>query len=189
MKYDPGKHHRRSIRLKSYDYSRCGAYFVTICTQGRLCLFGDIVDNAVALKDAGKMVQRTFEEVPEKYPGVQTDVFTVMPNHLHGIIIIENRLSTVSATTDGRPLSLPDIVKRFKSFTTYLYAKGVKEHGWSPFSDRLWQRNYFERVIRGDDEMIKCREYIVNNPRKWDEDEENPINCRLKGNEVNLYGI
>ena len=214
MKYDPEKHHRRSIRLKHYDYSRCGAYFITICTQERLCLFGDIVDGMMAFNEAGRMIERTFEEMPAKYTGVRTDAFVVMPNHLHGIIKIENESSVGAAPrgrpvslsnkpgncltddvdrgrmvenrkqdkgqpqgvapTDGRRMSLSDIVHRFKSFTTHLYSKGVKEQGWVPFPGRLWQRNYYERIIRGNDDMSKIREYIDNNLCTWDEDEENP---------------
>ena len=197
MESDSEKHHRRSIRLKGYDYSRSGAYFITICTQKRMCLFGDIVDGIMAFNEAGRMIKRTFEQMPAKYTGVQTDVFVVMPNHLHGIIKIENT-SSVGAAPRGRPLSLSnetancltddidkgqidkkrmslsDIVHRFKSFTTYLYSKGAKEQGWVPFPGRLWQRNYYERIIRGNDEMSKIREYIENNPCTWDEDEENP---------------
>jgi REP element-mobilizing transposase RayT len=224
MKYDSAIHHRRSIRLKGYDYSRCGAYFITLCTQERLCLFGDIVDGVMVFNDAGRMIYRTFEEMPTKYPGIQIDMFVVMPNHLHGVIIIENEIC-VGAAPRGRPLSLSnkpnscltedidkgqmvnnrkqyerqprqgqpregqprgvaptedgrmslsDIVHRFKSFTTHLYSNGVKEHKWAPFPGRLWQRNYYERIIRGENEFSKIREYIETNPYAWDEDEDNP---------------
>src|SRR5512135_2910342 len=88
MKHDPDKHHRRSIRLKGYDYSQSGAYFVTICTQNRECLFGDIVDGKMRLNDAGRMIHRTWNDVPIKYPNIEIDEFIVMPNHVHGIIVI-----------------------------------------------------------------------------------------------------
>ena len=88
MKDDPEKHHRRSIRLKGYDYSRAGAYFVTICTQNRECLFGDIVDGEMMLNDAGRMVDAVWNAMPKYYTGVDVDLFQIMPNHIHGIIII-----------------------------------------------------------------------------------------------------
>jgi putative transposase len=104
MKYNPEKHHRRSIRLKDYDYSQCGAYFVTICTQERLCFFGDAIDSVVVLNATGKMIEKTFAQLPEKYPGIQIDAFVVMPNHIHGIILIGTD-SSVGAVPRGRPLS------------------------------------------------------------------------------------
>jgi hypothetical protein len=88
MKYNPGIHHRRSIRLKDYDYSQAGLYFVTICTQGRHCLFGDIEDDTVKLTAAGEMARTVWEEIPFHYPGVELDEFVIMPNHFHGIVII-----------------------------------------------------------------------------------------------------
>ncbi|MBC7237764.1 MAG: hypothetical protein H5T69_18130, partial [Chloroflexi bacterium] len=88
MKYDPERHHRRSIRLKGYDYTQPGAYFVTIVTQDRARLFGEVVDGEMRLNDAGRMVQTVWDELPAFYPGVQTDAFIVMPNHIHGIIVL-----------------------------------------------------------------------------------------------------
>lgn len=170
MRYNPDKHHRRSIRLKDYDYSLEGAYYVTLCTQERLCLFGDIGDDEMRLNDAGKMIVKTFLELPQKYSGNDVDGFVVMPNHIHGIIIIENE-SSVGAAPRGRPLStakefepryegrskdegqpqgvaptdegrltLSDIVHRFKSFTTHLYSQGVKQQDWLSYTGRLWQQ-------------------------------------------------
>ena len=209
MKYENEKHHRRSIRLKGYDYSRCGAYFVTICTQERLCFFGDVVGGEIIVNEAGAMMRRTWSQLPEKYRGVQIDAFVVMPNHVHGIVLIDGN-SSVGAAPCGRPLSRPnateifrgtgidsrdegqpqgvaptddrlislsDIVHRFKSFTTNRYAKGVKESGWDSFPGRLWQRNYYEHVIRNEDEMNRIRGYIKGNPQNWETDEENPNYC------------
>ncbi len=88
MRYDPDRHHRRSIRLWGYDYARTGAYFVTIVTQDRECLFGDITDACVALNDAGRMIERWWKELAKKFPAVETDAFVIMPNHVHGIVII-----------------------------------------------------------------------------------------------------
>lgn len=87
MKYSPDIHHRRSVRLRGYDYSQAGAYFVTICTQNRECLFGDIVDREMRLNDAGEMVQMVWDEIPANYPGVNIDQIVIMPNHIHGIVV------------------------------------------------------------------------------------------------------
>ncbi len=88
MKYNPDIHHRRSIRLKGYDYSSNGAYFITVCTQNRVCLFGDIDQGEMVLNDAGKMVQDIWIEIPEYYDGIEIDTFQIMPNHIHGIIVL-----------------------------------------------------------------------------------------------------
>ena len=88
--FNPQIHHRRSIRLKDYDYSQSGAYFITICTQKRECLFGEIVDGEMRLNDAGQMVQTTWDELPKHYTGIEIDEFVVMPNHFHGIILIHD---------------------------------------------------------------------------------------------------
>jgi REP element-mobilizing transposase RayT len=88
MTYDPERHHRRSIRIKNYDYQTAGAYFITICAQDRACFFGEIIDSKMNLNDAGRMVQATWDELPVFYPGVETDYFVVMPNHIHGIIVL-----------------------------------------------------------------------------------------------------
>lgn len=87
MKYDPDKHARRSIRLRGYEYTQSGAYFVTICTQNRDCLFGEIVKGIMDANDAGRMIQSVWDELPQHYPGVDVDAFVVMPNHIHGIIL------------------------------------------------------------------------------------------------------
>ncbi|MCS7352380.1 transposase [Thermoflexus sp.] len=183
MGYDPHRHHRRSIRLKGYDYTRPGAYFVTIVTQGRLCLFGDIWNGEVLLNEAGKMVEKAWSELPTHYPGVCVDAFVVMPNHVHGIIILtrvspyscsQNRLD--SSHKERPTLSLSDVVHRFKTITTRQYVEGVRTRGWTPFHRRLWQRNYWERIIRDEFELQRIREYIVNNPSRWHLDRENPIN-------------
>ena len=194
MKYDPARHHRRSIRLKRYDYSRSGAYFVSICIQNRECLFGDIVDGAMVLNDAGILIQTVWDEIPLHYSGIETDEFVVMPNHVHGIIVIvgagpracpdhehamQNK-ETGQPSQTGQPqgvaptLSLSDVVHRFKTMTTKRYTDGVKQHGWLRFSGKLWQRNYCEHIIRHENELHRIRDYIVNNPMKWELDRENP---------------
>lgn len=179
---NPAVHHqRKSLRLKGYDYSQAGAYFVTICTQSRACLFGEIVEGAMRLNEAGRMVDSVWHELPGRYTGIGVDVFVVMPNHVHGIIALTPvGAGPCACPNSGQPrgvaptLSLPDVVHRFKSLTTARYRVGVIRQGWSPFRGRLWQRNYYEHVIRNEDDLSLIRDYVVHNPLRWAEDLENP---------------
>ena len=157
---------RRSLRLRRYDYSRTGAYFITICTQGRVCLFGKISNGTMALTDAGQMVKIVWNEMPKFYPGIEIDEFFVMPNHIHGIIVLDQ------ATSTG--LSLPTVVQRLKTMTTKRYIDGVGSSGWRRFSKRLWQRDYFEHVIRNPESLDRIRRYILENPGRWMVDPDNP---------------
>jgi putative transposase len=193
VRFNREKHRRRSIRLLGYDYTQAGAYFVTICTQGRECLFGEIVDREMRLNDAGRMVHSVWEELPRRYTGMDIDAFVAMPNHIHGIIILRDH-HVVGATPRGCPtsgqaqgpaptMSLPDVVHRFKSLTTARYPQGVAEKGWPPFCRRLWQRNYYEHVIRGEDELDRIRRYIEDNPLMWAMDRENPAAQVTRGRE------
>ena len=164
MIYDPNIHHRRSIRLPEYDYSQIGGYFVTIVTQDRECLFGDVVDKKMILNNAGKMIQRIWNELPTRFPNIELDEYIVMPNHFHGILIIIKKSSK----------SLGDIVGAFKSITTHKYILGVKNNRWQRFNKKLWQRNYWEHIIRDENDLNRIREYINNNPFDWESDNENP---------------
>ena len=146
MKNDRNKH-RRSIRLQNYDYKRSGAYFVTMVTQNRACLFGDVVNGRLQLNDAGQMIQAIWDQLPQHYPSVETDAFVIMPNHVHGIIALVGvgacadiqsggQPQGVAPTNDPRPkhdavhvLSLADTVHRFKTLTTKRYIDGVKQFG------------------------------------------------------------
>jgi REP element-mobilizing transposase RayT len=185
MAYNPVIHHRRSIRLPGYDYSNAGAYFITICTQNRKCLFGNIIVGAtprgcpistpracpeMVLNQAGAMIQTVWDQIPIHYTGTEIDEFVVMPNHIHGIIVI-------GAGKTGT-LSLGDIVHRFKTMTTKRYADGVKQLGWQSFASKLWQRNYWEHIIRNEMELNRIREYIHDNPSQWESDRLNLHNDR-----------
>ena len=178
---------RKSTRMEGYDYSLPGAYFMTIVIQDRLCLFGDVVDDEVRPNLAGIMAQQSWEELPLRFPSIDLDAFVVMPNHIHGIVLIHRpvgaslvgalapdvkRFGGVRKITSVGP-SLGDVVGAYKSITTVRYGQGVKANGWRRFTGRLWQRNYYERVIRDAEEMERAREYIVNNPIGWKEDPEN----------------
>jgi len=196
------KHHRRSIRLKDYDYSKPGAYFVTICSQNRECLFGRIVDGKMRLNKTGKMIQTIWNELPQNYPGVDIDAFVVMPNHVHGIIVLTPVGAGPCACPEGgQPqgvaptISLPDVVHRFKSLTTTLYRKNLIQNNARSFTIRLWQRNYYKHIIRNEEKLNLVREYILNNPLQWQYDKENPEHIKDKiydkkwgGFENVLYG-
>jgi putative transposase len=181
--------HRHSIRLRDYDYAQSGLYFVTICTKDRHCLFGDISNGVMQLNDAGAMTRRWFIELEKKYPNVQCDEFVCMPNHIHFIIANigepEHQQtvgadlcvrpspfeSTQKGDPDGSAPLLQKIVQWYKTMTTNEYIRGVKHDGWDAFSKRLWQRNYWEHVIRNEHELYEIREYIHNNPVLWKTDE------------------
>ncbi|MGB2694839.1 MAG: transposase [Dehalococcoidia bacterium] len=183
MQYDPDRHQRRSIRLPHYDYAQPGAYFVTVCVQGRECLLGDIEGDEMVPSEAGRMVRSWWHELPRKFPFCDTDAFVIMPNHIHGIIVIRDTPSPVGADLHVRPYSgvrpgspapLPRIVQWFKTMTTNAYIQGADRHGWAPFAAHLWQRNYYEHIVRNEGEMNRIRCYVEDNPRNWKGDPDNP---------------
>ena len=161
MKYNPEIHHRRSIRLKGYDYSLPGAYFITLCTQNRENFFGYIEEGILHLNNAGMMIQKWYEEVSHKFANVTCDEMVVMPNHFHCIWQI---------TTQDEGVNIPAVVQWFKTMTTNEYIRGVKQLDWPPFDRKLWQRNYFEHIIRNEFSYDKIANYIITNPSRWKED-------------------
>ena len=214
--YDPEVHRRRSIRLKGYDYSRPGAYFVTIVAQDRLCWFGDVVDGEMRLNKSGELIVDAWEWLGERYPHVALDAYVVMPNHLHGVVVLTDEEwggesgggvsgrhgrrgvnvdrpvrrgvsrnaptvgSGMGVDADGSGMgvsrtaptgrkTLGRLVGAFKTVST----KGFNRmRGMS--GERLWQRDFYDRVIRDDRELDLVRRYIEGNPAKWETDEENP---------------
>jgi REP element-mobilizing transposase RayT len=221
-KYNPNIHHRRSIRLKGYDYSQAGLYFITICVKNRECLFGNIVeaslvdvqntDAQINLNDAGKMVEEEWLKLPQRFNNIKLHKYIVMPNHFHAILEItatqnkmENNVgvSLVDTQNDvdtrndvdtqndvdtrnddltqtGQPQGIAptnktvgDMVGAFESITTVEYIRGVKQNGWQPFDGKLWQRNYWEHIIRNENEYNRISQYIINNPSKWENDKLN----------------
>lgn len=217
MSYNPNIHHRKTIRLKGYDYTQAGWYFITICVQNRECLFGDIrrgepmfsskttpqTNTApppeMILNDAGKMVQKWYYELENKFADIRCHEMIIMPNHFH--CIIENVGQTVGADlrvcpntniADDNVLGehetnilgeqennilgehigspLHRVVQWFKTMTTNEYIRGVKTLGWKPFDGKLWQRNYWEHIIRNENEYNRIAEYIINNPQNWGND-------------------
>ena len=182
MKYNPDIHHRRSIRLRNYDYAQAGAYFVTICVQHRECLFGEIIDQAMRLNAVGRTAAECWQDIPVHFPHAASDEWTVMPNHVHGIVVITDTAGRDTAcrvpthrtpTTEqfGKPVSgsLPTVVRSFKSAVT----RHVNILRDTP-GNKLWQPRYWEHVIRNETELYRIREYIRTNPARWQEDALHP---------------
>ena len=166
MKTDMEKHRRRSIRLREYDYSQTGAYFIKLVVYDRAVLFGEIAGGETRLNEFGRIVERAWADLPEHYLNVQCDAFVVMPNHIHGIIVLGGAGFKPAPT---RRHGLPEIVRALKTFS----ARRINEIRHTPGAP-VWQRNYYEHIIRGDGELLRVREYILNNPLEWDNDRENP---------------
>ena len=188
--YNPEKHHRRSIRLKDYDYSQPGEYFVTICTRNKECIFGEIIEDRMQLNEYGKIANDFWNEISIHFPGVKSDKFVVMPNHIHGIIMIMNSIDdnrgrgevtsplqpiqpmqpiTLLPSLKIKKITLGKIIAYYKYQTTKLINEKHNTAGIS-----VWQRNYYEHIIRTDKDVIQIKEYIENNPLKWEFDKENP---------------
>ncbi|MBI4650818.1 hypothetical protein HY745_05945 [Candidatus Desantisbacteria bacterium] len=196
MEYNSEIHNRKSIRLKEYDYSSNGAYFITICTHNHECLF----EKFISLKN---IVINQLNNVPERFPDIILDAFVIMPNHLHGIFFvgaINNGQSCVGALNKGhnvgaglapalnieragaRPAptntmataTIGKIIGQYKSLCVNEWLQYIKKNNIDA-SGKFWQRNYYEHIIRNEQSLNKIREYIINNPLKWDLDEYNPV--------------
>jgi len=194
---------RRSIRLKGYDYTQPGAYFITICTANRGCLFGEVVKGNMQLNPLGNIARQCWLAIPDHFPHTALDEFIIMPNHVHGIVwIVEkpdddnvgaknnvgaNVYSPPVGAKNFSPLQSPQqfndqprgtsktigsIVRGFKIGVTKWARKHTDIH-------TVWQRNYYEHIIRNDEELYRIREYIINNPTQWAMDRENPGNVRM----------
>ena len=154
--------------MKGYDYSTAGAYYITICTQERLCLFGEIHDGVMHLNDAGHMVQNYWLHIPKRFPNVTMDEFVVMPNHLHGIIEISNpTVFPAERDADRKNKTLGRMLGAFKSEATNAYIAGVKERDGQPFNKKLFQRDYWEHIIRNAEEYRNICGYMACNPSNW----------------------
>lgn len=183
MKFDPQKHHRRSIRLPEYDYAQPGGYFITIVTYHRSLLFGQILNEQMVLNDFGRIAHECWRAIPEHFPKIELGAYVVMPNHVHGIIVIKDNITTTNSplTVGARhvsPLpqpykphgyehgSLGAIIGSFKSAVS-------KRIGREHTATGIWQRNYYEHVIRNHKDWDRIHRYIEANPSLWAEDEEN----------------
>ena len=172
---------RRSVRLRGYDYSQAGAYFITICAQNRRCLFGSIAEGTMALNDAGRAVAACWLQIPDHFPHVELDEYVVMPNHIHGIVIIvgANNYSPVQSNHDspvqsnnhsplqkhptGTARTIGSMVRGFKIGVTQWYRQ-------RSVPSKIWQRNYWDHIIRNESELNRIRQYILNNPMQWEQD-------------------
>jgi REP element-mobilizing transposase RayT len=165
---------RKVIRLQDFDYSQNGAYFVTTVVKHRLHLFGQVINGQMKLNDAGKMVQDVCRKMPIHHPGIEFSPFQIMPNHFHTIILVrrESGRPQWGAPTED-PVDLIDIVGRFKSLTTNFYIEGTQKYHWLRFDQHLWQRSFYEHVIRNERDFQAISEYIEANPLNWSQDSEN----------------
>lgn len=173
-------HHRRSIRLAGYDYTRPGFYFVTIVTQHRKPIFGEVVDGEMRLSRFGRVAHSEWQRLSRRFPHLELDEFVVMPNHIHGILIVlEKKRPEAGASDDipskeqfGKPVkgSLATIIRSYKSaVTARIHCMGDGVSG-----ARVWLRNYYEHIVRGPKDLDRIRHYIRDNPLKWALDRENP---------------
>ena len=196
--YNPAIHHRRSIRLQGYDYSQCGAYFVTICTKHNVAMFGEVVDGVMHMNEGGKIAQRLWDTLPKRFPDVELDAYVVMPNHIHGILVHTHNEPILSSTSVNDTASvsketqvpsqtvvdttnifhayrkdprrrqhLSELIRTFKAVTSYT----VRRNGMPDFA---WKHDYYERIIRNEQELEAIRLYIANNPAKWQDDTLHP---------------
>jgi putative transposase len=200
VKFDSQKHHRRSIRLKGYDYSKAGAYFVTIVVWQREMIFGNVMNGKMMLNQCGQIVLNAWFDLPNHYRHVVLGAFIIMPNHAHGIIVLmdddgRGGSSIIGETTlpDGIEVGkmslpkgkthpygitkprhgLPEIVRAFKSFSARRINALRRTEGIP-----VWQRNYYEHIIRNEREMDRITRYIESNPSTWMDDDENPLKTK-----------
>ncbi len=177
---------RKTIRLKEWDYSTSGAYFVTICAYKKECIFEDTVLVSI--------IKEQWQRLPNKFSCIELDEFVMMPNHIHCILWINNVGATLAVAQDKRAGASPaptlgNIVGAFKSIVSNEYLKWIKQNSLER-PGVLWQRNYYEHIIRNEEELNRIRHYIQENPLKWDDDPENPKNIfseEINNSEVFSY--
>ncbi len=180
-------HHRHSIRMKGFDYATPWWYYVTICVHQHFPFLGKVEDGKVALSIAGRIAQECWEQIPEHFPNVELDYFVIMPNHIHGVIII-NEKKEIQDSRDvkfnvptkkeyfsqisPKKNSLSTIVRTFKAAVT----RECKRKGYNRF---CWQSSFYDRIIRNEKELFEIRKYIEYNPLKWEFEKEIPENIEL----------
>ncbi|MHC5614763.1 MAG: transposase [Nostoc sp.] len=171
MPYDPRIHHRRSIRLKGHDYTQPGAYFITLCTQGRQCLFGNVVKGKMQLNYLGHIAFNCWEAIPDHFPHIELDTFVVMPNHLHGVLVGARQCHAPTTEQFGKPVcgSTSTVIRSYKS----VVSKSINII-WHTKEQSIWQRNFYEHISRDQKSLDHIRQYILDNPQRWTDDPENP---------------
>lgn len=171
-----------SIRLKNFDYSQPGAYFITIVTHHRQCLFGTIANGTMQLNESGKIAHQCWMEIPKHFPHTTLDEYIVMPNHIHGIIVLNDiadekfdnmdKIVPQNSFQHIIPHSIGSIIRGFKIGVTKWFRQYTDIY-------TVWQRNYYEHIIRNDDELRRIRHYIVNNPLHWELDNQDPLSANM----------
>jgi putative transposase len=178
MRVTPIPLRRKALRLLTRDYSQAGSYFVTICTHEKKCVLGSVESSQVQLSRVGEIVRATWNALPERFSRVVLDELVIMPNHLHAILtlMVEGfappgsvNMNKMPAARPAAYFSLPDVIGAFKSISTIHVNRLMNSKG-SP----LWQRSYFEHVIRNGEDLKNAQRYILDNPLRWSLDEENP---------------
>lgn len=183
MPYDPQTHHRHSIRFKGYDYTQPGAYFITICTKARQCLFGNVVKGEMQLNSLGYIAFNCWQTIPDHFPHIELDTFVVMSNHLHGILIMIDKpvgaqhCSALNQHLDcnteqfGKPVpgSISTVIRSYKG----VVSKRINII-WQTKGQSIWQRNFYEHIGREQKSVDNIQQYILNNPQRWADDPENP---------------
>jgi putative transposase len=189
MAFNPNIHHRQSIRITNHDYSQSGAYFITVCTHQRAHMFGEIIDGRMVLNGAGLIVQNCWHKISTHFSMAFMDEWVIMPNHMHGIIVINN-VGAIHESPNEKPrniraihesplqmtiiarrnMIIPKLIGRFKMQA----AKQINTRRNTP-GIPIWQRNYWERIIRDEHEMQSVRQYICNNPAQWPQDDLNDM--------------
>jgi putative transposase len=180
-------HRRRTIRIRDYDYTQGGAYFITICTRDRECLWGKVINGMIQLNEMGRLVESVWLQTALVRPNIELDAYVVMPNHFHAIFFIHESPGVPGAThrvaptknpysapgktrrpTGPKPRSVGAVMAQFKSLVTKSINDTRQYRGGT-----VWQRNYYEHVIRDEESLNRIREYIATNAHRWDLDREN----------------
>jgi len=169
---------RRSVRLPGFDYSKIGMYFVTVCASERRCIFGEVRDDETVLSSIGQIVSACWIEIPHHFPNVKIEAYVVMPNHIHGILTIhsnwkgagsqEKLAAPMESFGKPTPRSIPTIVRSFKAAAS----RHSRESGYVK-GESIWQRGYYEHVLRNTREYVEVTNYILQNPARWADDEDN----------------
>jgi REP element-mobilizing transposase RayT len=165
---------RKQTRLKNYDYSQHGYYFVTICAQNREQWFGKVEKGEMILNPYGKIVNECWDDLPEHYAHCSLDSFVIMPNHVHGIIVIDNDKTVGNGLKPFPTHGLSEMIRGFKTFSSRKINEGIKSD-----NKFQWQKSFYDHIIRGEKSLDLIREYIQNNPLKWELDRENPLSKKF----------
>ncbi len=186
MAFNPNFHNRQSIRLKSYDYSKVGVYSFTICVENRRCLLGEIQNGEMILSPLGNLIENEWYDLQNRFQNISLDEFVIMPNHIHGIIIIKKAESNIeskgstniqsaeneeSITKEQKTTTLGEVIGSFKSLVYSKHLKASQLINPDIIVGKLWQRNYFERIIWNNEDLDIIRKYIRHNPENWENDE------------------